>query len=80
MELQHETLFLGVSLMDRFLSKGYFESERNLQLLGIASVTLATRLEGVQPGNRCMLQSTYNLIISQFLFYKIKLLFSGCNY
>ncbi|XP_020274665.1 cyclin-SDS-like [Asparagus officinalis] len=51
MELQPETLFLGVSLMDRFLTRGYFETERNLQLLGIASVTIATRLEEVQPWN-----------------------------
>lgn len=52
MELHHETLFLGVSLMDRLLSKGYFYSERNLQLLGIASITLASRLEEVQPWNK----------------------------
>lgn len=52
MELQSETLFLGVSLMDRFLSRGYFKSEKNLQLLGIACVTLATRIEENQPYNR----------------------------
>ncbi|KAJ8498488.1 hypothetical protein OPV22_009040 [Ensete ventricosum] len=51
MELQSETLFLGVSLMDRFLSRGYFMSEKNLQLLGIACVTLATRIEENQPYN-----------------------------
>ncbi|CAL9073201.1 unnamed protein product [Musa textilis] len=51
MELQSETLFLGVSLMDRFLSRGYFKSEKNLQLLGIACVTLATRIEENQPYN-----------------------------
>ncbi|WOK93171.1 cyclin-SDS-like [Canna indica] len=45
MELHHETLFLGVSLMDHFLSRGYFKSERNLQLLGIACITLATQIE-----------------------------------
>ncbi|KAG1334849.1 cyclin-SDS-like [Cocos nucifera] len=51
MELQGETLFLGVSLMDRFLSRGYFKNERNLQLLGIACITLATRIEENQPYN-----------------------------
>ncbi|PKA52198.1 Cyclin-SDS-like [Apostasia shenzhenica] len=50
-ELQSETLFLGVNLMDRFLSRGYFQTERYLQLLGIACVTLATRLEENQPYN-----------------------------
>ncbi|KAJ6816805.1 cyclin-SDS-like [Iris pallida] len=50
-ELHHETLFLGVTMMDRFLSRGYFQSERNLQLLGIASITLAARLEENQPYN-----------------------------
>ncbi|XP_073110364.1 cyclin-SDS-like isoform X2 [Elaeis guineensis] len=51
MELQSETLFLGVSLMDRFLTRGYFKNERNLQLLGIACITLATRIEENQPYN-----------------------------
>ncbi|KAG6473591.1 hypothetical protein ZIOFF_067508 [Zingiber officinale] len=51
MDLKHETLFLGVSLMDRFLSRGYFKSIRNLQLSGIASITLATRIEENQPYN-----------------------------
>ncbi|KAG0501962.1 hypothetical protein HPP92_002034 [Vanilla planifolia] len=49
--LKNETLFLGVNLMDRFLSRGYFQTERNLQLLGIACVTLATRIEENQPLN-----------------------------
>ncbi|KAK4400117.1 Cyclin-SDS [Sesamum angolense] len=31
-ELQKETLFLGVNLLDRFLSKGYFKNMRNLQI------------------------------------------------
>ncbi|WOL05679.1 cyclin-SDS-like [Canna indica] len=51
MDLHSETLFLGVSLMDHFLSKGYFESQKNLQLLGIACITLATRIEENQPYN-----------------------------
>ncbi|XP_008775731.3 cyclin-SDS-like [Phoenix dactylifera] len=51
MELQSETLFLGVSLMDRFLSRGYFKNERNLQLLGVACITLATRIEENQLCN-----------------------------
>ncbi|OAY70213.1 Cyclin-SDS-like, partial [Ananas comosus] len=51
MELQLETLFLGVGIMDRFLSRGYFKSTRNLQLLGVASITLSTRIEENQPYN-----------------------------
>ncbi|KAI0494909.1 hypothetical protein KFK09_025055 [Dendrobium nobile] len=51
MEHQDETLFLGVNLMDRVLSRGYFQTERHLQLLGIACVTLATRIEENQPFN-----------------------------
>ncbi|CAH8252344.1 unnamed protein product [Arabidopsis lyrata] len=51
MELQQETLFLGVGLLDRFLSKGSFKSERTLILVGIASLTLATRIEENQPYN-----------------------------
>lgn len=50
-ELQKETMFLGVSLLDRFLSKGYFKNVRNLQIAGIACLTLATRIEENQPYN-----------------------------
>ncbi|KAK1551739.1 hypothetical protein Q3G72_003848 [Acer saccharum] len=49
--LQQETLFLGVGLLDRFLSKGFFKTERNLQIVGIACLALATRLEENQPYN-----------------------------
>ncbi|KAJ3702981.1 hypothetical protein LUZ61_006686 [Rhynchospora tenuis] len=52
MEFQTETLFLGVALMDRFLCRGYFMTERNLQLLGIACITLATSIEENQIRNR----------------------------
>lgn len=52
MEFQMETLFLGVALMDRFLGRGYFKTERNLQLLGIACITLAIRIEENQIRNR----------------------------
>lgn len=55
MELQNETIFLGVSLLDRFLSKGYFTTDKNLQLLGISCITLATRIEENQPYNRPVL-------------------------
>ncbi|RZC57072.1 hypothetical protein C5167_004373 [Papaver somniferum] len=44
-ELNLETVFLCVSLMDRFLSQGFFKTKRKLQLLGIACLTLATRIE-----------------------------------
>ncbi|XP_068661802.1 cyclin-SDS-like [Aristolochia californica] len=49
--LHCETLFLGVSLLDRFLREGFFQSKKNLQLLGIACCTLATRIEEKQPLN-----------------------------
>ncbi|KAM0880730.1 hypothetical protein ACQ4PT_033368 [Festuca glaucescens] len=55
--LQPETLFLGVGLMDRVLTRGYIEGTRNLQLLGIACVTLATRIEENQPYNRFYLKA-----------------------
>ncbi|XP_030550903.1 cyclin-SDS-like [Rhodamnia argentea] len=50
-ELHNETLFLGVSLFDRFLTKGYFKQRRNFQIAGIACLTLATRIEENQPYN-----------------------------
>ncbi|XP_024008944.1 cyclin-SDS isoform X2 [Eutrema salsugineum] len=59
MELQQETLFLGVSLLDRFLSKGSFNSERTLVLVGIASLTLATRIEENQPYNSIRKRNFY---------------------
>ncbi|XP_024019353.1 cyclin-SDS [Morus notabilis] len=49
--LHQETMFLGVSLLDRFLSKGFFKSERVLQIVGIACIALATRIEENQPYN-----------------------------
>lgn len=70
MELQSETLFLGVGLMDRFLSRGYFINERNLQLLGISCITLATRIEENQPYNRCM-RSCFSGLLSHVLIYFI---------
>ncbi|CAH8388929.1 unnamed protein product [Eruca vesicaria subsp. sativa] len=59
MGLQQETLFLGVSLLDRFLSKGSFNSERTLVLVGIASLTLATRIEENQPYNSIRKRNFY---------------------
>ncbi|XP_057979433.1 cyclin-SDS [Malania oleifera] len=50
-ELQNETMFLSVNLLDRFLSKGIFKSERILQIVGIACLALATRIEENQPLN-----------------------------
>ncbi|KAH9321399.1 hypothetical protein KI387_016038, partial [Taxus chinensis] len=50
-QLQWETLFLAANLMDRFLSKGTFRNESHLQILGVACMTLAIRLEENQPGN-----------------------------
>ncbi|KAI3831293.1 hypothetical protein MKX03_034079 [Papaver bracteatum] len=59
-ELNLETVFLGVSLLDRFLSQGFFQNKRNLQLLGIACLTLATRIEENQPYN-CVMQTTFRI-------------------
>ncbi|KAH7841278.1 hypothetical protein Vadar_027843 [Vaccinium darrowii] len=50
-EFHKETIFLGVGLLDRFLSKGFFITERNLQIVGIACLALATRIEENQPFN-----------------------------
>ncbi|XP_050373883.1 cyclin-SDS [Argentina anserina] len=49
--LHQETKFLSVNLLDRFLSKGYFKSKRILQIVGVACLTLATRIEENQPYN-----------------------------
>ncbi|XP_027361398.1 cyclin-SDS [Abrus precatorius] len=51
-QLRQETMFLGVNLLDRFLSEGYFKAKRNLQIGGIACLTLATRIEENQQYNR----------------------------
>ncbi|XXG81795.1 hypothetical protein AAC387_Pa09g2364 [Persea americana] len=59
-ELQDETLFLSVSLLDRFLSRGFFTSKKNLQILGVACCTLATRIEENQPLN-CVRQMTFQV-------------------
>ncbi|KAK9034130.1 hypothetical protein V6N11_050308 [Hibiscus sabdariffa] len=50
-EFQQETIFLGVGLFDRFLSKGFFRNKRSLQIVGIACLVLATRIEENQPYN-----------------------------
>ncbi|CAH9146445.1 unnamed protein product, partial [Cuscuta epithymum] len=59
-ELQKETMFLGVNLFDRFLTKGYFRKENNLQIAGIACLTLATRIEENQPLN-CIRNKTFDI-------------------
>uniref|UniRef100_A0ACD5X0Q2 Uncharacterized protein n=1 Tax=Avena sativa TaxID=4498 RepID=A0ACD5X0Q2_AVESA len=64
-ELQPETLFLGVGLMDRVLTRGYVKDTRNLQLLGIACITLATRIEENQPYNSIM-QKTFMVGINMY--------------
>ncbi|KAF2316687.1 hypothetical protein GH714_042028 [Hevea brasiliensis] len=50
-KFQHETMFLGVGLLDRFLSKGFFKNKRSLRIVGIACLTLATRIEENQLYN-----------------------------
>ncbi|XP_062216336.1 cyclin-SDS-like isoform X2 [Phragmites australis] len=60
MKLQPATMFMGIGLMDRFLTRGYVKSMRNLQLLGIACITLATRIEENQPYN-CVLQKKFKV-------------------
>ncbi|XP_057539224.1 cyclin-SDS-like [Amaranthus tricolor] len=58
-DLQSETTFLAVRLLDRFLTKGFFTSRKNLQLLGIACLTLAIRIEENQPYNSVQQKSFY---------------------
>ncbi|XP_045803379.1 cyclin-SDS [Trifolium pratense] len=67
--LRQETMFLGINLLDRFLSKGYFKAERNLQIVGIACLTLATRIEENQQYNR----------VGQKNFYIEKSAYSRCE-
>ncbi|KAL3824023.1 hypothetical protein ACJIZ3_020052 [Penstemon smallii] len=57
-KLQMETMFLGVSFLDRFLAKGYFKNIRHLQIAGIACLALATRIEENQPYN-CVRTETF---------------------
>ncbi|KAL8161195.1 hypothetical protein V2J09_012684 [Rumex salicifolius] len=59
-ELHKETVFLAVRLLDRFLSKGYFNNKKNLEIVGIACLTLATRIEEKQPHN-CILQKIFHV-------------------
>ncbi|WJX16790.1 hypothetical protein P8452_06779 [Trifolium repens] len=68
-QLRQETMFLGINLLDRFLSKGYFKAERNLQIVGIACLTLATRIEENQQYNR----------VGQKNFYIEKSAYSRCE-
>ncbi|XP_022775720.1 cyclin-SDS [Durio zibethinus] len=58
-EFQQETIFLGVSLLDRFLSKGFFRNTRSLQITGIACLALATRIEENQPYNSVRQKNFY---------------------
>ncbi|CAJ1932712.1 unnamed protein product [Sphenostylis stenocarpa] len=51
-QLRQETIFLGVNLLDRFLNKGYFKVEKHLQIVGIACLSLAIRIEENQQHNR----------------------------
>ncbi|KAF8673811.1 hypothetical protein HU200_048567 [Digitaria exilis] len=64
-KLQTVTKFMGIGLMDRFLTQGYMRGLRNLQLLGIACITLATRIEENQPYN-CVLQKTFTVGINTY--------------
>ncbi|CAA7043712.1 unnamed protein product [Microthlaspi erraticum] len=59
MELQNETLFLGVSLLDRFLNKGSFKSPRSILVVGIACLALATRIEENQYVNTVQKRKFY---------------------
>ncbi|KAM7487797.1 hypothetical protein LguiB_025281 [Lonicera macranthoides] len=70
-EFQRETMFLGVNLLDRFLSNGYFKNKRNLQIAGIACLTLATRIEENQPFNR--------QVVRQKSFYIESNIYSRCE-
>ncbi|XWS69486.1 hypothetical protein CRYUN_Cryun04dG0182900 [Craigia yunnanensis] len=58
-EFQQETIFLGVCLLDRFLSKGFFKNSRSLQIVGIACLALATKIEENQPYNSVRQKNLY---------------------
>ncbi|GAB4828700.1 hypothetical protein Ancab_018365 [Ancistrocladus abbreviatus] len=58
-ELRDETMFLGVHLFDRFLSKAFFTSKRSIELVGISCLTLATRIEEKQPLNYVVQKTFY---------------------
>ncbi|CAK7326838.1 unnamed protein product [Dovyalis caffra] len=57
-EFELATMFLGISLLDRFLTKGFFKNKRHLQIVGIACLSLATRIEENQPYN-CVRQKNF---------------------
>ncbi|CAN0871721.1 SDS, partial [Linum grandiflorum] len=79
-ELNHATTFLGVNLLDRFFSKGIFKSRRNLQIAGIACLTLATRLEENQPYNRHTSEPSLNITnVRQRNFYVGNNAYSRCE-
>ncbi|XP_066388461.1 cyclin-SDS-like [Miscanthus floridulus] len=65
MNLQPVTMFMGIGLMDRFLTQGYMKGLSNFQLLSIACITLATRIEENQPYN-CVLQKTFKVGINTY--------------
>jgi cyclin A len=50
-EFDLATVFLGISLLDRFLAIGFFKNKSHLQIVGIACLSLATRIEENQPYN-----------------------------
>ncbi|KAJ7952144.1 Cyclin-sds-like protein [Quillaja saponaria] len=50
--LRDETIFLSIILLGQFVGKGYFRAKRNLQILGIACLTLATWIEEKLLHNR----------------------------
>ncbi|KAL6648536.1 hypothetical protein ACP70R_012760 [Stipagrostis hirtigluma subsp. patula] len=64
-KLQPVTVFMGIGLMDRFLTRGYVKGSRKLQLLGIACITLATRIEENQPYN-CVLQKNFKVGVNTY--------------
>ncbi|KAJ6356573.1 hypothetical protein OIU78_004629 [Salix suchowensis] len=59
-EFDLATMFLGISLLDRFLTIGFFKNKSHLQIAGIACLSLATRIEENQPYN-CVRQKNFNI-------------------
>lgn len=59
--VRYETTFLAVSLLDSFLSRGSFRCSRYLQLLGIACLMLASRIEENQNENEMVEQSAFHV-------------------
>lgn len=62
-ELNHETLYLAVKVVDKYLSKKVVEKDK-LQLLGAASIFVASKYDVCIIANHILIVFTIKLIIS----------------